>query len=308
MTKRKQSIDFAKGILILLMIIGHMLPGSIAESPLRFGIYSFHMPLFLGISGMLIKRNTLMSFDLRDLWSKYQDRLIIPFLIAFVVYYLVVFRDDLGLGSMASHILAPYKHLWFVPSLLLFILFLFVFRRIKQKLILFVTVIVTLISLYYIGLEKENIIDAVLTKYKPHYLIFFFFGYYLRNYLKSGFPISIPILLLIGGSILQYFQGFQQMRLICPAFYLLNLSLILIIYRLLFGKKDYGHSAINWFGINSLAVYLWHVLFMMSPLLLGMETEGTMYYVTQLISLGIMILLILWLNSFPRIKRILFGL
>ena len=41
-TKRIEALDIAKGIGIILVIIGHM-----SSSYLRDWIYSFHMPLFL---------------------------------------------------------------------------------------------------------------------------------------------------------------------------------------------------------------------------------------------------------------------
>lgn len=52
-------IDALKGILILLVIAGHFLEGRISENPLRYIIYSFHMPLFLVLSGFLLNRERL---------------------------------------------------------------------------------------------------------------------------------------------------------------------------------------------------------------------------------------------------------
>lgn len=43
-TKRLDWIDIAKGIAIILVIVGHTVPN---PSPLRHAIFSFHMPVFL---------------------------------------------------------------------------------------------------------------------------------------------------------------------------------------------------------------------------------------------------------------------
>ena len=47
---RVDEIDIAKGLGILLVIVGHLLP---EDSWMRQIIYSFHMPLFMFISGGL---------------------------------------------------------------------------------------------------------------------------------------------------------------------------------------------------------------------------------------------------------------
>ena len=51
MKKRNSRIDFIKGILICLVIIGHYY----APSVIRYAIWSFHMPMFVIISGFFFK-------------------------------------------------------------------------------------------------------------------------------------------------------------------------------------------------------------------------------------------------------------
>ena len=52
MTKRIEWIDIAKGIGIILVVIGHISQIEVLNDI----IYSFHMPLFFIISGYLYKR------------------------------------------------------------------------------------------------------------------------------------------------------------------------------------------------------------------------------------------------------------
>lgn len=56
-TKRIEALDIAKGVGIILVIIGHM-----SSSYLRDWIYSFHMPLFFIISGICFKTEKYPSF------------------------------------------------------------------------------------------------------------------------------------------------------------------------------------------------------------------------------------------------------
>lgn len=47
-SKRLDWIDIAKGIAIILVIVGHTVPN---PSPLRHAIFSFHMPVFFILAG-----------------------------------------------------------------------------------------------------------------------------------------------------------------------------------------------------------------------------------------------------------------
>lgn len=58
--KRNQFLDYAKGLLILLVTIGHAIQFAVYQKAVGFwsdpvfkAIYVFHMPLFMGISGYL---------------------------------------------------------------------------------------------------------------------------------------------------------------------------------------------------------------------------------------------------------------
>lgn len=66
-------IDIARGIAILLVIIGHVL----YKTTIGNFIFSFHMPLFLIISGMLFKYNSNTKYFI----IKITKRLLIPYIL-----------------------------------------------------------------------------------------------------------------------------------------------------------------------------------------------------------------------------------
>lgn len=73
MSKRIEYIDVAKGITILLVIVGHVeeLP-----PPLKSIIYSFHMPIFFLLSGYFFKNESI-----QDATKKMFHSLIIPYFV-----------------------------------------------------------------------------------------------------------------------------------------------------------------------------------------------------------------------------------
>lgn len=72
-TKRLDWIDVAKGIAIILVIVGHTVPN---PSPLRHAIFSFHMPVFFILAGY-----TFRPKPWRELLSGSVSRLLVPYVI-----------------------------------------------------------------------------------------------------------------------------------------------------------------------------------------------------------------------------------
>lgn len=66
-----ETVDRAKGLAILLVVLGHI------ASPLGEVIYSFHVPLFFFLAGLFIKT----SYSDKSYLTKGAERLILPFLI-----------------------------------------------------------------------------------------------------------------------------------------------------------------------------------------------------------------------------------
>ena len=79
MTKRIDWIDIAKGIAIILVVIGHTLDeASIA----RHVIFSFHMPVFFILAGYTMRPKP-MSTVVRSSWS----RLLVPYLLICIAWW-----------------------------------------------------------------------------------------------------------------------------------------------------------------------------------------------------------------------------
>lgn len=88
---RDASFDFIKGILAFLVVWGHViqyLQGSYQFNPIYIWIYSFHMPLFIFISGYFALETVNNSFNV-CLKSRIK-RLLIPALLWTVLIFLII--------------------------------------------------------------------------------------------------------------------------------------------------------------------------------------------------------------------------
>lgn len=179
--QRDISLDSLKGLLIILVVLGHLL-GEFGQDSLsyytRAYIYTFHMPLFVLISGYFTRIKSTISF--------YKG--IVKILIPLVFFQIVslclayIFFDEIpGLSSLIT----PYWTLWYLLSLIFWRFILqFTPKRLINKPILyiFITFVLSLLG----GLiDNGRVLSISRTLcFYPYFII----GYYIKN-LKKGYPI-----------------------------------------------------------------------------------------------------------------------
>lgn len=136
--QRINYLDVAKGIAIILVVLGHII--SVHSNPLQVWIYSFHMPAFFIISGMIFKKKAeLKELSMRQLIRKRASRLLYPYFV-FGAIFLIRYGFQIIIGSGNEDILITYTInlltlvgvgvLWFLSTLFLSeILFAFIMKH-----------------------------------------------------------------------------------------------------------------------------------------------------------------------------------
>jgi fucose 4-O-acetylase-like acetyltransferase len=149
-------IDRTKGLAILLVVLGHLIareppPGQGAEwyAVLKHGIYAFHMPLFMAVSGLVYglswRPGASVADDLRD-----ARRRALRLLPSYLLFGLVIFFGKLafqalgnrvdnrveGVGDLLDLVLRPgdsfCTFLWYVYALaVLYLVFPLAFRAVR---------------------------------------------------------------------------------------------------------------------------------------------------------------------------------
>lgn len=122
MGKRIIYIDIAKGIAIILVILGHTLQymganSEYTQNVLYLLIYSFHMPLFMFLSGMLFLKSLGRAMSLKEILFRRTKALMYPYIlwgaIALAVEYLL--KNIYGTASL-KEIIANTSLYWFLLS------------------------------------------------------------------------------------------------------------------------------------------------------------------------------------------------
>lgn len=225
-------IDIARGIGILLVVLGHTLAEAnyhVQNSTVLFLgqlIYSFHMPLFFFLSGMFFKPE--MRFP--DLLKRRFDSVLKPYLFTiFLVYFVSVFYDkNLGLSTAVIRIIKAlygnsyyielyWSQLWFLPALFVTSLFAFGFYAIFKRLPVWALFIGLLLALV-VGILTIN-------RFMPFKLTFLGL-----NQEFNGLPFSLDIVLVLGFFFILGHEAYERvpMEIFSPLWILIGSSVVLV--------------------------------------------------------------------------------
>jgi fucose 4-O-acetylase-like acetyltransferase len=167
---RNLYLDNLKAILIFLVVLGHF--AHLNREIQIFGvinniIYSFHMPLFIFVSGYLSKKVVRQR--------KEEITQILYAYLVFVILYLI-FKNLTSLGWSSYYIFNTIDQNWYLLGILFWRLFLPYFRFFQKN----VSIIAAVIIALSIGFYKD--FDSFLALYRVTYFMpFFLLGNYCND-------------------------------------------------------------------------------------------------------------------------------
>lgn len=219
MNHRLHYIDNLKGVLILLVVLGHCIQCTDLDfdhnAVFRY-IYSFHMPLFMCVSGFV-------SYKPDIKWQTVQKRfrqLIIPFLAWAAVSCCVHLDPTLFLAKVVH----PDSGLWFLWALFFIVLLMWLCNWVVACLKVKIEYVVCIFSLLMMGimvaLKFKLFGFQFIAWYFPFYAIGFFGRKYQNLWEKQGRIGSLWL------SILFLFMAYWWMRKDPPLFMTQNSHVI----------------------------------------------------------------------------------
>ncbi len=320
-------IDYVKGILIIIVFMGHVIPGELRETYPRYLIYSFHMPMFIGISGFLLNIEILdIRIDL--LVKKYWRRMICPWIIAVTIFYIariVAGTNQFSAKSFGAAYCKPFYHLWYVLGFFSYLICACCMwrltRNIRSKWLCFfvLSAIISFISKW--ELLNDCLGDGILnTIYETaHYdfrlynLFFFILGIFLRYTYEHNSTIfsskvmegirTLAIISIMSVSVLFFFDYSNMEKIM---FYVMNSNLLIVVLFDCVNQKMPESKIVEFLGKYSFPIYLYHVMCKLAALFL--YDEGTVpYYAICVVTLIVGCLLIYFLRRVKVINSLLFG-
>lgn len=275
-------VDIAKGIAIILVVIGHILQFNLSgtsKNILFNWIYAFHMPVFMMLSGYVsaYKADQIsLSSSFKQVRKKF-SQLIIPFLIwGSIIMPMIKNYSIYDWGeNFVNLINSPHIGAWFLLSLFFIHLYFIIGINISNKIkvpysdfigSIIVFIIICLLGQYFTFYSLDN------SFYFPiKYYLMYLFGYFCNKYFqKLVFSQTITIISLVVFSLLINKYDFAssssilQILISIPAsIILINLSQYLEKTQIINEKafKNKINDYLICLGKNSLVIYLVHIPF-----------------------------------------------
>lgn len=126
MTTRHRYLDVAKGLGILLVVFGHNRIVSPDHPQLFAWVFSFHMPLFLFVSGMTYRSGLSIVEMARRRWYTVLQPYFFTMLLVTLAFFVVRYRlspGELGVAWLGvvygTGRVLPWLWMWFLPFLFL---------------------------------------------------------------------------------------------------------------------------------------------------------------------------------------------
>lgn len=186
---RFKTIDIAKALAIVLVVIGHFTPENSINwyNSMVKVIYMFHMPLFMFASGFLYivtyRHTSYSSF----LVKKFR-RLMVPYFVASVIVLMIKLamssilplENPVVVGDFIAILYSPSAgyYLWFLWALFWMMVIAPWFKTVKARLIL------TVVSLF-IWIVSDDITEIFCLRQTALHLIYFAIGMNVADYLKT---------------------------------------------------------------------------------------------------------------------------
>lgn len=258
-TKRLDYLDAVKGFAIILVIIGHIYQ----QNSLTKWIYSFHMPLFFIVTGMLLKYKNSEELSLRKICRKKIRSLMIPYINLSVLVIILNYIIFATIGESKTNVLYTITlfgvgSLWFLPALFIAEILFFISRKyLKNEKIRIALIGLLFILTVIFGSEVNKWLWVV-----PRSIVglgFISLGYYAFKFLnklksKNTYIVILAILSIILSQVSEC-SSIWNLSFDNLFIYMLNAivgsTLIILLFKKINIKTYY-------FGVNSLVLMATH--------------------------------------------------
>lgn len=328
MKERLLWIDSLKGILILLVIMGHAIAKVIGNDAANNDywwclIYSFHMPAFIAVSGYLQYRpkSTNKKPLSLQIWRRF-CQLMVPFLVWSALFFAIRGRIE----SYIDCIQMPNTTFWFLWALFFICAIFAIIEKVSEKwnlkkdLIVGLTcvvcaaVLVVLKDIHFLGIQ-----------YILYYFIFYAIGYYIHKFRITIKSTTVCVLMAFAWLLLASFWRPQALPEFIPLTgiaatmlrfiykFVVALVAVIVIFsvapKCLKGENKVS-GVLNWLGTYSLGIYVVHLTFadLVSKFVFSFVNDTWARVLILFVLLAVISSAIVWLlNKFKWTSRVFLG-
>lgn len=218
--QKLKTVDIAKAITIILVVIGHYAPDYAPKwyTVIHDAIYTFHMPLFMFLSGFLYWHSGSYRKPLKPFIVNKFYRLMVPYYIISIIVitlkllgqYVLTVNKPVTANAFLEMLYLPVAgyYLWFCLALFAIFVVVHLFREKRMLYILGILSLIAYIAQYKISFPQFFALDQVV-RMLPYFLSGVFVSMHKRRfeeittapYATSLFGICVVILYAFSGLI-----------------------------------------------------------------------------------------------------------
>lgn len=302
---RLRYIDIAKGFAIICVVCGHVLiydfygfTEAWSKSLLVQFIYSFHMPLFFFLSGLVVSPPSSVKDIPKDIWKRFRT-LLMPMFVIGGIYSLAIKYD---LSFLADGM--KYGYWYFIALFYCYLLNYLTINNLKYRGGGFVIQVMVLLVIWkilphavrYMQESIQNILSiGQLISYFPYFLI----GSVIKRFnlhdlfFRNGYVVIVAATIW-GCSSLIHFPYSNYLVTLAAIFVIMNICSKIEQQKLL------GNKMLEYIGTNTIYIYCFHYFVLQLMKMLFMKE--------WLISINTCIFLDLLLCLVPTVFAVWFSL
>lgn len=275
MSKRDNSFDFIKGVLIILVVLGHALQTTYGNNcwndKVYHAIYSFHMPLFIFVSGYFFKSSLRMNF--MEMATHKFKRLLIPTIFFTSILLVIKFFANGATFKSLWDIYMVCRTYWYLICLfILSIIYYLYIRANKTGKVTFVAIYIFLL-LFYEKLPTFILIDCQVIRMTLIMGLGVFYGMHhavINEYMaKKHIALIAIVIILFEVSLVRLFYGINLLGYPPMIRILDGISCSMIAFIMLKFLYSWAEKNLQFLcthilraGKNSMGIYLIHILFL----------------------------------------------
>lgn len=267
--ERIELIDSLKGYAVILVLLGHVIvfsnPTQFSQSWLFVFIYSFHMPLFLFLSGYLVFQKSIDS-KINFVYKKFKG-LILPYFVWIFISISIAnnFVFDNRISDFLIEHVVVYDNIWFLPVLFISFMILLIYitseNFLKDYQLGFFTILLFL-SFYIISWMFNPPVQGLLIVrwFSPFVLLGYITAEYKESIFEKSyiFPLSAVLFAILLPSWSKYvitFARVNDINLIID--FILAITGIVLSYCLIKSLRlTFIDKFLKFCGVISLEIYL----------------------------------------------------
>lgn len=324
--ERLEFIDITKGIAIILVVFGHIISNN--NDKIQIWIYSFHIPIFFIITGILYNNSSSTTLSAKKFIKKKAKQLMYPYATFGGVFLLRYFiQVILGFGEFNTLFvffidlitLIGVGVLWFLPTIFIAEAIFKVImnqnkyiRRIFFAILFTLTGVISIMVRYKLKWNIEKVSFDMYIIFISRVLVgtlFLAVGYYLNAFIQSCKKLKLWItfflIISVTFSMLNGSVDLNKFILNNPILYYIN-AISGSLFIIFLSKCMVEIKVLKFFGKNSLIVMVTHSIFGTYQLVYSAVNKAEIfrnsYYIDKLfilvVTMLIEIIIILVINNY----------